>query len=314
MTSMAKPKKNRGNISGWIFLIPALISFALFKYYPILLGFFVSFFKVDIVNLPGEFVGFQNYVQAFQDENFLNAIKNNVEFFLIALALNFWVPILLATLINEVRKGKTFMRTMYYIPAIAPGIAMMVLWKFIWQPDYGLANFLMRRFGLAEQLWLNDPKLVKWVMQMPGLLMGGGMNLLIYLAAFQDIPVEQHESALMDGAGFWRRITNISIPQIMPVISTMFVLAMIGSFNMFDNVQVMTGGGPSGATETIILYSYKQAYTFYDYGFALAVSTIAFVILFVLTAIQMGLGRDTDVKQEKKLRRQRQKAARAVGK
>ncbi|MDR3121405.1 MAG: sugar ABC transporter permease [Clostridiales bacterium] len=296
-------KRSRNNIIGWAFLIPGLISFALFKYYPIILGVFVSFFKVDIVHLPGEFIGFDNYIRAFQDNFFTNALRNNVEFFLIVLLMNFWIPIFLATLINEVRKGKVFMRTMYYIPAIAPGIAMMVLWKYIWQPDYGFANFIMRTLGLSEQLWLNDANLVKWCMQAPGLLMGGGMNMLIYLAALQEIPEEQHESALIDGAGFLRRIRSISIPQILPIISTMFVLAIIGAFNMFDNVKVMTDGGPASATETVILYSFKQAYTFQDYGYALSLSTIAFVIIFVLTLIQMRLDRGGNAPPSKRARK-----------
>ena len=288
----AGAQRRRKDIIGWAFLLPGLISFSLFKYYPISLGVFVSFFKVNIVKLPGEFIGLSNYVRAFTDNFFHNAVKNNIEFFLIILVLNFWVPIVLASLINEVRKGKVFIRTMYYIPAIAPGIAMMVLWKYIWQPDYGLANFLMRSFGLPDQLWLNDIKLVKWCMQAPGLLMGGGMNMLIYLAALQEIPEEQHESALIDGAGFLRRLRSISLPQIVPIISTMFVLSIIGAFNMFDNVKVITEGGPANATETIILYSYKQAYTFQDYGYALALSTTAFLIIFLLTFIQMRLSRE----------------------
>ncbi len=104
-----RPKKDRAGVIGWAFLLPALISFTLFKYYPIILGMVVSFFKVNIVDLPGDFVGLDNYVRAFRDENFFNAVSNNIEFLLTILLLNFWVPIVLATLINEVRRGKTFM-------------------------------------------------------------------------------------------------------------------------------------------------------------------------------------------------------------
>ena len=284
----------------WFFLVPTIISFAMFKYYPILLGFFVSFFKVDIVNLPGTFIGFDNYIRAFQDKEFLNAVLNTFQFLAISLLINFWVPIFLATLINEVRRGKTFMRTMYFIPAVAPGIAMNVLWKYIWQPDYGLANYLMKVLGLPTQKWLNDPMLVKWCMQFPGLVIGGGLTMVIYLAALQDVPEEQHESALLDGAGFFRRIFSISLPQIMPVVATMLVLAIIDVFNMFDNVQVMTGGGPSGASETMVLYAYQQAYTFLNYGYAITLSVLTFVCVFVLTVIQMSIGRERTPKSAKK--------------
>jgi len=289
---------------GWLFLAPALISFTLFKYYPIILGIFVSFFRVDIMNLPGEFAGFANYIRAFGDHFFITALRNNIEFFIIGVFMAFWPPILLATLINEVRKGKTFMRTIYFLPAVAPGIAMMVLWRYIWQPDFGLANYIMRLLDLPLQLWLNDANMVKFVMWFPSMVMGGGMNMLIYLAALQNVPQEQHESALIDGAGFLRRIWSISLPQILPVVNTMFILAIIFSFNMFDNVLVMTGGGPQGATETIIMYSFKQAITWGDYGYATAISTIAFVIILFLTIFQMFVvNRDKEAALERKLKK-----------
>lgn len=291
----------------WLFLVPAIISFALFKYYPIILGFFVSFFHVDIVNLPGEFIGLDNYIKAFRDPSFWNAIRNTFQFLGVSLLMNFWVPIVLATLINEVRRGKTFMRTMYFIPAVAPGIAMSVLWKYIWQPDYGLANYLMKVLNLPTQKWLNDPMLVKWCMQFPGLIIGGGMTMVIYLAALQDVPEDQHESALLDGASFLRRIFSISLPQIMPTVVTMLVLAVIDVFNMFDNVQIMTGGGPAGSTETMVLYAYEQAYTFLDYGYAIALSCLTFLCVFILTVIQLSLGDDKEAKMEKKRLRKQKK-------
>jgi len=306
--------KLKAQLIGWLFLLPALVSFSLFKYYPILLGIAVSFFKVDIVHMPGAFIGLSNYARMFTDHFFQTAIRNNFEFRAIGLVMTFWMPILLATLVNEVGKGKTFFRTMYYIPAIAPGIAMMVLWKYIWQPDFGLANFIVRSLGGQDQLWLNDAKLVKWCMSVPGLLMGGGMNMLIYLAALQDIPEEQHESALLDGAGFIKRITRISLPQIVPIITTMLVLAVIGSFNAFDNIMIMTQGGPSGSTETIISYAYKQAYFGnLDYGYSLSMTTTTFLIVFVLTWLQMTLDRDwSAIRMERDSKRRAKAAAKGV--
>lgn len=296
MEGVIKRIRNRHALSPWLFLLPALVCFALFKYYPIILGFFVSFFKMDIVNPPGEFIGLGNYIRAFSDSAFLSAIRNNVEFFLVTIILAFWVPILLAILINEVRKGKTLARLLYFIPAIAPGIAIAVLWKYIWQPDYGFANFLTGLFGLEPQLWLNDPRLVKWCMQFPGLVMGGGMSMVIYLAAFQDIPEEQYESALIDGAGFWKRIRYIALPQISSIVGIMFILTLIDVFNMFDAPQVMTGGGPSGASETMILYAFKVAYRDMDYSYGITLSNIAFIIVFIFTAIQLSLSGRKDRK------------------
>ena len=113
-------------------LAPSIILFLIFKYYPILSGIFVSFFEIDIVDLPGEFVGFDNYIRAFQDTNFYAAIWHNVKMFIYSILMNFWCPLLLAVLVDEVRKGKTFFRMMYFIPAVAPAIAMTIIWKYFW--------------------------------------------------------------------------------------------------------------------------------------------------------------------------------------
>ena len=269
----------------WFFLVPAIISFAMFKYYPILLGFFVSFFKVDIVNLPGTFIGFDNYIRAFQDKEFLNAVLNTFQFLAISLLINFWVPIFLATLINEVRRGKTFMRTMYFIPAVAPGIAMNVLWKYIWQPDYGLANYLLKVLGLPTQKWLNDPMLVKWCMQFPGLVIGGGLTMVIYLAALQSIPKERYEAAELDGAGLWARFRYITMPSLRPTTFYVMVNMIIGSFNVFIQVMMLTGGNPNGKTSTLQYLLYDKAFNQFAFGEASAIGMISAVTIVILTVI-----------------------------
>jgi len=289
MNSKPIKKWKKENVSAWLLLLPALITFSLFKYYPIFLGFYVSLYKLDIVNPPGHFVGFANYIRVFKDPEFYNSFQNNAEFLLICLLINFWVPILLAVLINEVRHGKTLFRTLYFIPSIAPGIAVMVLWKYIWQPDYGLANYLLRLIGIAPQMWLNDPALVKWCMSIPGLLCGGGMTMVIYLAALQDIPQEQYDSALIEGASFTQKLRYIAIPQISTIINIMFILTLIGTFNSFDGPMIMTGGGPIGSTETMILYSYKVSYRDHDYSYGITISMVVFAFVFLLTFIQMKL-------------------------
>jgi len=272
-----------------MFLLPALILFVLFKYYPIIQGFFISFFEIDIVNLPGKFVGFANYSRAFSDKYFYSSLWNSVQFWLVGLVMTFWPPIVLALLINEVRKYRTFMRLVYFIPAIAPPIASLVLWKYIWQPDYGFANYLLSLFNIPPQLWLNDVNLVYWVMAFPGLIIAGGMNMLIYLASLQSIPNDLYESAVIDGAGFFKRIRYITLPMIMPMIKTLFILDFIGRFNEVTTPMIMTGGGPAGATETMILYAYKSAMNNLDYSYAITLANVVFIIVFAITALQMGM-------------------------
>ena len=290
---LIKKKKTKGQIAAYVFLLPALIVFALFKYYPILQGIFISFFEIDIVNLPGRFSGIDNYLRAFSDAKFYAALGNNIKFLIYGMLMQFWPPIILAMLINEVVRGKTAIRLFYFIPAVAPGIAIAILFKYIWKPDYGLANYLLSMLNIPPQMWLNDPKLVYFCMAFPGMILSGGMNMVIYLAAMQDVPREHYEAAMIEGAGFFRRFFSITLPEIRNIIGIMFVLDVIGRFNEITTPLVMTGGGPVGSTETLILYAYKQATHHLDYSYAITMANIVFIIVFIITAFQMKLtGKD----------------------
>lgn len=301
MKTIAKSKKTepsrnllqwQNNVQGWLFLLPAIIVFAFFKYYPIIQGVFISFFRFNVANPPGEFAGLHNYIRMFSDPDLKKAMVNTIEFTGISFVFGFWGPIVLAMLVNEVRHCETFFRTAYFIPAISPGIAMLVLWKYIWQPDYGLANYLISLLGLEPQLWLNDYKQVKWVMFFPNLIISGGFNFLIYLTSIQDIPIELYESAAIDGAGLFHKLGHIMLPGIKPVVKIMVILQIIGAMQIFDQPFVMTGGGPAGASETVSLYAFKTAYTGNDYGYAMTVLVALFMILIIMSYIQLRLQRE----------------------
>ncbi len=281
-------------IVGLLLLLPAVASLVLFKYFPVLLGVFESFFKIDIVNLPGKFIGFDNYIRAFTDKQFLGAFWHNAKFFIYGLVMNFWVPIVLAMLLDETRKGKAFFRLGYYIPACTPAIAMTILWKYFWQPDYGLANFFMTKLGLEPQLWLNDPDLVYFCMSFPGLVICGGMNMVIYLAALQDVPRDQYEAAMIDGASIIQRIRYITLPTIKHIIVLMFTLSIIGALNAMDNVLVTTGGGPANSTQTMYLYAYQVGVNTMDYSYAMTMMTIVFVITMTLTIVFNKITKEKD--------------------
>ena len=288
--SKIKPHKignaKRREISGVAFLLPTIILMFSFKYVPILMGMFVSLFNLDIVNMPGEFVGFHNYIRAFTDTRFYESLWHNVKMMLYSTCMSFWPPILLAILVNEIRgKAKTFYRVMFFIPAVTPAIATTILWKYIWNPDYGLANALLNSIGLAPQMWLNSKAWVYFCMSFPAMLVCGGMNMVIFLAALQNIPQEQYEAAVMDGAGILRRVRHITIPHISGTIVTMFLLSMIGIFNALEGPLILTGGGPAGSTETVLLYAYQQAVNSMDYSYAVTMATIVFFVILLLTAI-----------------------------
>jgi multiple sugar transport system permease protein len=261
---------------------------------PIAMGSFVTFFDYNIVRPPGIFVGLANYRDVLTDARFYTSLANTFEFFLIMLGFSFWPPILIAILVNEARKGKTLLRTLYFIPAIAPSIAMTVLWKYVWQPDYGLANYFMKVAGLPMQKWLNDPSIVKLCLIFPHFLMAGGLAFVIYLAALQSIPEEEFEASMIDGANFFQKIIYIVFPHLTNVISLMLVLQLIDAFNYFDEPMIMTGGGPLGKTETLIMYSFKAAYRDSRYSFAITLAVITFLIVLACTVIKESITKKDD--------------------
>ena len=279
-------QKRKNELTALLFLLPSIILFALFKYYPILSGIFVSFFKINIVNLPGKFCGFDNYVKAFKDIYFYKAVWHNIKFFLYNIVMTFWQPIVLAILVNEMRrKSKTAFRLLYFIPAIVPAIATTILWKYFWNPDYGLANYLVQMFGGEAQLWLNDEKWVYFCMNFPGMVVFGGMSMVYYLAALQDVPNDLYEAAMLEGAGFIKRIRYVTLPGIKNIIITQFILCLTGIFGTMENILLWTGGGPYRETETILVYAYKRATDRMDYSYAITLSTIVFVVTLIITYI-----------------------------
>ena len=276
--------RTKGEMSFMAFLLLPLMLLLIFEYYPILMGVFASFFSVNIVDLPGKFVGFANYARVFHDKEFYMTVYQTIKHYVYELGMAFWPPILCALLVNEVRGkvGKAFFRTIYYLPAVAPSVAMLVFWKFFWNPDYGLANQIISVFGLEKRLWLNEENLVYFCMHFQGLVLVGGMNMLIYLAAMQDIPNEQYEAALIDGAGFWKRFRYITFPGIKGVVGSLFLLSVVGAFNRMEDVLVLTGGGPYGKTQTVLSHAYEIACEGVDYAYAITVSTVLFMLVLVI--------------------------------
>ena len=278
-------QKRKTEIIAILLMMPSIVLLFLFKYVPIFSGTFISFFDIDIVNLPGKFVWFKNYARAFKDNLFYLSMWHNIKFFLYALVMGFWEPIILAVLINEARKSRILFRFMYFIPAIVPSIAMTILWKYFWNPDFGLANYIVKSFGLKEQLWLNDKALVYFCMNFPSMVVFGGMTMVIYLAALQNVPSDLYEAAYLEGAGFFSRMWHVTLPMIRGTVVTMLILNMTQVFNSLDNVLIWTGGGPAGETQTLLVYAYKQATNSLDYSYAITMATLAFILTFIITTI-----------------------------
>jgi multiple sugar transport system permease protein len=269
-----------------LFLGPAVIAFLVFRYYPLAVGLYMSLFRWDTANPPGAFVGLTNLSLAISSSVFHEVFINTVLLFAFGMLLGFWVPIVQSLFLNEIRRGHQLYRFLYVLPVAVPGIAFLIVWKYIWHPEFGLANAALTLANLPKQFWLSDPNLVKITLRLPSLL-GGGMGILIYLAAIQNISPEIIEAAVMDGANAWQRTWRIIVPNIMPIVGIMIVLSLTGSLLAFDDVWVMTGGGPGYSSTTLVMGVYQQAFVQNQFGTGSAWAVWIFIFTLVFTLARL---------------------------
>jgi multiple sugar transport system permease protein len=251
---------------------------------------YMSFFDYKVATPPGTFVGFDNYTHAFRDPLNAQVWGNNIILFAWGLILGFWVPMVQAMLLNEMRRGKTFFRVAYLLPSIVPAVAAAVIWKWIFNPDWGMLNAILERIGLQPLGWLSDPGMSKFSLALPALL-GGGLGIFIYLSALQGIPDHLYEAAEMDGATVLQKIRYVTIPGIRPIIAIQLILALSAAFQVFDNVYIMTQVGPADSTRVIALNIYYYAFERIQMGYAAAMSVLLFLVTFVVVAVQLRVSR-----------------------
>lgn len=276
----------RRNFSGYLFLLPALLAFGLFVWYPIVLGIVMSFQSVDMIN-PAIGVGWKNYQHVISDPLFGIAWRNTLAFTVYALLFGYLVPLVLALLINEMRHGRGFFRLAYYLPVMLPPIVTVFLWRWIYNPDSGLLNALLSLVHLPEGLWLETPGTALPALMVVATWSSAGSTMLIYLAALQGVPASLYEAAEIDGASIWRRLWHITLPTIRPILLLMLILQIIGTMQVFIEPFTLTGGGPQNATMSVLLMIYNYAFQQADFGAASALGVILFLALAVFALIYM---------------------------
>ena len=294
MNEVSKGKRER-QIKDFLvaaaFIFPGMLCVFIFKYVMSAQSLIYSFYNYDYLSPPGIFVGFKNYAAVLaKDSLFWPQLKNTLILWAYSLCFGFITPIIQALLLNELKgKGRSLARYLYVLPAAVPGVAGLAVWRYIWNPDSGIANMLIGAFGIKPQTWLYDEKLIKLTLSLPGLL-GGGLTLLVYLIAIEGVNPELYEAAALDGATRFKMMLFITLPQIAYMISIQLLLSISGSLLAFDTPYIMTdgSGGPNGAATTIVFGIYTKAYTELQYGQAMATSIILLCITLTMTLIKQG--------------------------
>jgi multiple sugar transport system permease protein len=269
-----------------LFLLPAFIPLIVFRLFPMIASLWVSLLKWNLLR-PWEFIGLKNYENVLTDPKFHKALLNTLYYMVGYLPLVLVGALAVALLLNSKLKGLAFFRGIYFLPVVTSWVVVALLWKWLLSPEGGFVNFMLGIFGIDGPGWWTDPN---WAM--PSIILASvwkdlGFNMLILLAGLQAIPEQLYEAARIDGAGIWRRIRSITLPLLTPSILFVMILAMIGAFQVFDQVYVMTEGGPAGATTVVMEQVVKKAFKYGLMGEASAMSWILFAIILTFTVLQL---------------------------
>lgn len=276
------------NLTAYLFLLPALLVFATFAWYPIARGFVISFQRIDLRTAP-QWVGLDNFRFVLNDPNFVIAWRNTLQFAGLALLLGYLLPVILAVAVNEMRHGMSYFRLAFYLPVILPPMVTVLLWRWFYDPGPGLANTVLRFFSLPPQPWLQSPRTAMLSLVILSTWANAGGTMLLYLAALQGIPAQLYDAAEIDGAHLGQRLRHITLPQIRPVMLIMLVLQIIGTMQVFTEPFVMTDGGPVNATITVLLLLYRYAFRYGNFGAASALGLMLFAVLVTFSLIYLWL-------------------------
>ena len=302
--------KIRTKLAPYCYILPALIIVLVFRTLPILSSFTASFTDYDIGGFHG-FVGFANYARMLADARFWQSVLNTVFFVLGVVPAGLLIPLFLAMLLRRKLAGKSFYRTIYFLPVVTSAVAISVVWTWLYNPEAGPINQIITALGGEPLLWLREPRGIFEMMLSPlgihpkGVLAGPslalvslmmvsvwkstGYNTVLFLAGLENIDESYYEAAKLDGAGSWGTFRHITWPLLSPTTYYVLIMSTIVSFKTFALVYVMTpppGGGPLGTTNVMVFYLFQKAFDRFDIGYASAISVFLFLILLSLTIVQ----------------------------
>ncbi len=277
--------QRRWNFWGYLFIAPNFLGFLAFMLIPIFLSLYYSLTNYDIISTV-DFVGFKNYIRLFQDRQFITALLNTLWYSVLTVPAGVILSLLLAVLFNRQLKGIALFRTFTFIPVITSMVAISLVWSLLYEDNGGMLNTVLNAVGLPSVHWLTDPKMAMISIAIMSVWKGLGYNMTIFLAGLQGVPHELYEAATIDGASSVQRFFKITVPMIGPTTYFVTLMSLIGSLQVFDQVNIMTQGGPVNATQTVARYLYQYGFEFYKMGYACAAAYVLFILVFIVSLIQ----------------------------
>lgn len=277
----------------YLSLLPVLIIYIFLRILPILQNFLYSFFNSTVVNPLADFAGFSNYIELFKDKLFLISLKNTTLFAVFVTLFSVLIALIVSVLLSGRTWAGAFYETVYFLPVITPMVPVAVVWKWIYDPTYGLLNYVLSWFGVKPLAWLVYPDLAMWAIIIMSVWKVIGYNMVIFLVGIRDIPDSYIEASMIDGANRFQIVRLIILPLLRPIMLFVIVISTINAYNVFTQVFIMTSGpqgAPGNAVRTLVFDIYENAFRYFKTGYAASEAVMLFLIVLVLTIIQFRIG------------------------
>lgn len=278
---MKKQSRFSKKISPYLYLLPSTIIMVLMLGFPIFYNFGISFFDWTLKNKDKTFSGLSNYMKVLGDDKFFQIFITTIVWTLLGVALQMLVGIGLALFVDHLRRGKKYMRTVMLLPWVIPGVVTALMWKWMLQADIGIINNTLMTLGITDKnvLFLSDPNIALFFLILINVWKAAPFWFLMITASLQDKPVDQMESAKLDGARYHHMLRHVLLPHLSPIIASTGVLTTIWTLNYFDLIWITTKGGPMDATTTLPIYTYRLAFEFNDFGASAAMAVVSLIIV-----------------------------------
>ena len=282
-------RQMRKQWSAYLFLAPTMILFGIFTVLAVIYAFYLSFHEWNILEPAKPFVGLDNYSRLLGDERFGGAIVNTLYYTAASVPLTMGLGLLIALLLNNQIRARGFFRTLFYLPVVTPLVIAAIIWKWVYNGDFGLLNYYLIQVGIIDEplLWLADPNLAMPAVIITSVWKSVGFSMVVYLAGLQSIPEDFYDAAKVDGAVGWQRLKDITIPLLSSTTLFLAVVSVLGAFQVFTEIFIMTNGGPLGRTTTIVYHIYQTAFKYFDMGYASAMAFGMFAMMFAFTLVQL---------------------------
>lgn len=281
-----------------ISVLPAVILTLMFTIWPTVQALYLSFTNATSLGLNNKFVGLDNYIYMFHDKSFIQALKNTAKLMAVVPVITIFCSLVLAFVLNQCKlKEMVLYRTLFYFPNIVSLTVVGIIWSFVFHPNVGIVNKILGAVGLEslQRSWLGDSKTALWCIAFTLLWQAAGYYMVMHIAAMDGISPEIYESATLDGASAWRKLISITMPLMKDIIGITFVLALSGTINLsFVLSQVMTGGGPNGASSVLLQYMYTQGFVNGNFGYAMAITVFTLAISVALSMLSRKLTDDSE--------------------